>query len=162
MHDPERRHPRAHRDPFPGFPVDPDVTRDADVPPPRLHTTAVAVVAAGGALGAVARWALAEALPHDAGRFPWDTAITNVVGCFLVGVLMVVVVERWPERRLVRPFFGTGILAGFTTFSTYVVDTRTLVAADRPAMGAAYLLGTVVVGLLAVVAGLRVTERLIG
>jgi fluoride exporter len=77
-------------------------------------------------------------------------------------VLMVVVVERWPERRLVRPFFGTGILAGFTTFSTYVVDTRTLVAADRPAMGAAYLLGTVIVGLLAVVAGLRVTERLIG
>jgi CrcB protein len=160
MHDPDRR--GRHHDPFPGFPVDPDVTRDADVPPPRVHTRVVGVVAAGGALGTVARWALAEALPHDAGRFPWSTSITNVVGCFLVGVLMVMVVRRYPERTLVRPFLGTGILGGFTTFSTYVVDTRTLTAADRPVVAAAYLVGTLVVGLMAVVAGLRVTERLVG
>src|SRR6476661_3436681 len=82
-----------------------------------LHIGTVGVVAAGGALGAVARWALAEALPHEAGSFPWSTWVTNVLGCFLIGVLMVVVVERWPDRRLVRPFFGTGILGGFTTFS---------------------------------------------
>ena len=161
MHEPERREPHRHHDPFPGLPVDPDVTRDADVPPPRIHTTVVGVVAAGGALGAVARWALAEALPHGAGSFAWSTWVTNVLGCFLIGVLMVAVVERWPERRLVRPFLGTGILGGFTTFSTYVVDTRTMVAADRPVLGAAYLLGTLGVGLLAVVAGLRLAERLL-
>ena len=79
----------------------------------------------------------------------------------LIGVLMVLVIERWPEHALVRPFFGTGILGGFTTFSTYVVDTRTLVAADHPALAATYLLGTLVVGLLAVVAGLRITERVV-
>jgi CrcB protein len=153
--------PHQHEDPFPGFPVDPDVTVEADVPPPRLHTHAVAAVALGGALGAVARWAVAEALPHDSGEFPWDTLLTNVAGCFLIGVLMVLVIERWPDRHLIRPFFGTGILGGFTTFSTYAVDTRTLLAADRPGAAIGYLAGTLLLGLLAVVVGLRSTERLV-
>ena len=48
--------PHEHHDPFPGFPVDPDVTLEADVPPPRIHTTVIAAVAVGGALGALARW----------------------------------------------------------------------------------------------------------
>lgn len=169
MHAPERREPHEesdhgrhdHHDPFPGFPVDPDVTREADLPPPWIHTRVVGVVALGGALGALARWAVAQALPHDPGRFPWATLLTNVLGCFLIGVLMVLVVEHWPEHLLVRPFIGTGILAGFTTFSTYVVDTRTLVATGRPAVAAAYLAGTLAVGLLAVVTGLRLAERVV-
>ena len=74
---------------------------------------------------------------------------------------MVIVVERLPSSRLVRPFFGTGVLGGFTTFSTYAVDTRALLAAGRPTLAAAYLLGTLVLGLLAVVVGLRATERLL-
>jgi fluoride exporter len=150
-----------HHDPFPDLPVDPDVTREADVPPPRIHTAVVAVVAVGGAIGALGRWAVAEALPHDGGRFPWDTLLTNVAGCFLIGVLMVLVIERLPHQPLVRQFVGTGILGGFTTFSTYAVDTRTLVAAGHPGTAAAYLAGTLLVGLLAVVAGLRLTERMI-
>ena len=101
-------------------------------------------------------------MPHASGQLPWATLLTNVVGCALIGVLMVLVAERWPDRRLVRPFFGTGILGGFTTFSTYVVDTRTLVATGHAAVATAYLLGTLVAGLLAVVAGLRLTERLVG
>jgi CrcB protein len=148
-------------DPFPDFPVDPDVTAEADVPPPRIHPRVVAVVAGGGALGALARWAVAEALPHDAGRFPWDTFLTNVAGCFLIGVLMVLVVEIWPGKVLVRPFLGTGILGGFTTFSTYAVDTRTMLAAGRAGLAAAYLAATLVLGLVAVVAGLRATERVV-
>src|SRR3954466_6455831 len=151
--------PHEHHDPFPDFPVDPDVTREADVPPPVVHTQVVAAVAVGGALGALARWAIAEGLPHDSGRFPWDTLLTNVLGCFLIGVLMVIVIERLPAQRLVRPFFGTGVLGGFTTFSTYAVDARTLVASDHPALAAAYVVGTLLAGLLAVVVGLRLTER---
>jgi CrcB protein len=147
--------------PFPKLPVDPDVTPDADVRPPRVHTIVLGVVAAGGALGALARWVVAEALPHDTGDFPWDTLLTNVAGCFLIGILMVLVVERWPDRPLVRPFFGTGILGGFTTFSTYAVDTRTLIATGHAVGAAAYLVGTLLVGLVAVAAGLRATERLV-
>jgi CrcB protein len=153
--------PRGHPDPFPGFPVDSDVTRDVDVPPPRIHTGVVLAVALGGAIGALARWAIAEALPHGPDGLPWSTLACNVVGCFLIGVLMVLVVERWPGHLLVRPFFGTGILGGFTTFSTYAVDTRSLVAHGRPVTAAAYLAATLAVGLVAVVAGLRMTERMV-
>ncbi|HEY4378604.1 MAG TPA: CrcB family protein [Acidimicrobiales bacterium] len=153
--------PHEHHDPFPDLPVDPDVTREADLPPPRIHRGVLGVVALGGAAGALARWGLAEALPHAVGRFPWATLVTNVVGCFLIGVLLVLVIERLPRQRLVRPFFGTGILGGFTTFSTSMVDTRTLLAAGRPAVAAAYLLGTLMAALLAVVVGLLLTERLV-
>jgi fluoride exporter len=147
-----------HHDPHPGFPVDPDV----EVPPlPHLHPGVLVAVATGGALGALARWGVAEALPHDADRFPWSTFAVNVVGCFLIGVVMVLVVERWSHRPLARPFLGTGVLGGFTTFSTYAVDTRGLLAAGQPAVAAAYVLGTLVLGLLAVGAALRITERVV-
>jgi len=147
-----------HHDPHPGFPVDSDVEVP---PPPHLRAEVVTAVALGGALGAVARWALAEALPHGPDRFPWSTFLTNAAGCFLIGVLMVLVVERWSHRPLGRPFLGTGVLGGFTTFSTYAVDTRALLAAGRPGVAASYLLGSLAVGLLAVVAGLRLTERMV-
>jgi CrcB protein len=148
-----------HHDPHPGFPVDPDVEVP---PPPHLPPGVVAAVAAGGALGALARWAIGEALPHGTDRFPWSTFTVNVAGCFLIGILMVLVVERWSHRPLARPFLGTGVLGGFTTFSTYAVDTRGLLAAGEPGLAAAYLLGTLAVGLVAVVAGLRLAERMVG
>jgi CrcB protein len=164
--DPPARRP--HHDPHPGFPVDPDVT-DADLPTiperalrlVRTRRDILMVIAAGGALGAAARYGLARSLPHSPGEFPWSTLITNVAGCLAIGVLLVLVVEHLPASRLVRPFFGTGLLGGFTTFSTYAVDTRALLADGRPAFAAAYLLGTLVLGLVAVLVGLRATERLL-
>jgi fluoride exporter len=152
--------PHESHDPFPGFPVDPDVTAREDVPsPPRVRTDVVGAVAAGGALGTLARWAVAESIPRQGADFPWATLLTNIAGCFLIGAVMVLVVQRWPDKHLVRPFFGTGILGGFTTFSTYALDTRVLLAAGHPVTAAAYLAGTLAVGLIAVVAGLRLTER---
>src|SRR5206468_23399 len=55
----------------------------------------------------------------------------NVLGCGLIGVLMVLVGELWTGRRLLRPFLGTGVLGGFTTFSTYAVDLQHLFTTDR-------------------------------
>ena len=164
-HDPEDPHPRR-RDPHPGLPVDPDVTESDVLSVPgrtfrlvRARRDILLVIAAGGALGAVGRYGLAVALPHGADEFPWSTLVANVLGCFAIGVLMVLVVERLSKSRLVRPFFVTGLLGGFTAFSTYAVDTRALLAAGRPAVAAAYLVGTLVLGLLAVVAALRLTEQ---
>jgi CrcB protein len=167
-HDPDDPPRRPHHDPHPGFPVDPDVT-DTDLPTVperalllvRARRDILVVIALGGALGAAARYGLARALPHSPGEFPWSTLLTNVAGCLAIGVLLVVVVEHLPTSRLVRPFFGTGLLGGFTTFSTYAVDTRALLAAGRPAVATAYLLGTLVLGLAAVAVGLRATERVL-
>ncbi|AYN42819.1 fluoride efflux transporter CrcB [Streptomyces dangxiongensis] len=116
----------------------------------RTQGPVVAVVAAGGALGALARYALALAWPTPPGGFPWATFWTNVSGCAVMGVFMMLITDVWSAHRLLRPFFGTGVLGGFTTFSTYAVDIRRLVDAGRPGLGAAYLLATLCAALAAV------------
>ncbi|OIJ94081.1 fluoride efflux transporter CrcB [Streptomyces monashensis] len=121
----------------------------------------VAVVAVGGALGACARYGLALALPTPPGSFPWATFWTNVIGCAVIGVFMVLITDVWAAHRLVRPFFGAGVLGGFTTFSTYAVDIRGLVEAGRPGAGLAYLAGTLCAALTAVWLGLVAARRLL-
>lgn len=120
------------------------------------------VVAAGGALGSLARWALGEAVPHAPGELPWATWLENVSGAFLLGALMVMVLEVWPPHRYLRPFWGVGVLGGFTTFSTYMLDTRTLLAEGRPGAALGYLVGTLVVGLVAVALGVLLARTLLG
>jgi CrcB protein len=116
------------------------------------------VVAAGGALGSLARWGLGEALAGSEGSFPWATFIVNVSGSFALGLLMVLVLEVWPPSRYVRPFLGVGVLGGYTTFSTYALDTRALVVAGRAPAAGLYLLGTLAVGLVAVWAGIALAR----
>src|ERR1700689_208306 len=82
----------------------------------------LAVIAVGGAAGALARYGLATAFPHPAGSFDWVTLGINVSGCALIGALMVAITEVWPGHPLARPFLAVGVLGGFTTFSTYIVD----------------------------------------
>jgi CrcB protein len=89
-------------------------------------------------------------LGATAGEFPWATFVENVSGAFALGVLMVFVLGVWSPSRYVRPFFGAGILSGYTTFSTYMLDTHSLVVADRVPLAAVYLFGTLVAGLAAV------------
>lgn len=164
---PTRPHGR-HPDPHPGFPIDPDVTGDEvrRLPHPAIRVLVerrdiLLAIAVGGALGALGRWGLAEALPHTRDQLPWATVLANVTGCFAIGVLLVVLAEHRPDSRLLRPLLGTGVLGGYTTFSTYALDTRDLLAVGRPALAAAYLFGTLVVGLIAVVAAIRLTERVL-
>ncbi|MGW0769958.1 fluoride efflux transporter CrcB [Streptomyces sp. NPDC002676] len=116
----------------------------------RTQAPVVAVVAVGGALGATARYALGLAWPTPAGTFPWATFLTNVIGCAVIGVFMVLITDVWAAHRLVRPFFGTGVLGGFTTFSTYAVDIQKLVDAGRPRTALAYLAATLLAALAAV------------
>lgn len=118
----------------------------------------VAVVAVGGAIGSLARYGLSQAIPVHTGQVPWATAIENVTGCFLIGILMVLITEVWTAHRLLRPFLGVGVLGGFTTFSTYAVEVRGLYADGHAALAAGYLVGTVVASLAAVLAGLFITR----
>ncbi len=118
----------------------------------------LAVIAAGGALGSLGRWGLGEALRHDRGSFATSTLVANVSGALALGVLMVLVLEVWPPTRLVRPFLGVGVLGGYTTFSTYMLDTEEMLRAGRPAVAAAYLFATMALGLLASWSGVAVTR----
>jgi CrcB protein len=116
------------------------------------------VVSAGGVLGALGRYGLATVWPHRPGHFPWATFVTNVSGCLLIGVLMVLITEVWSAHRLLRPFLGVGVLGGYTTFSTYAVDVQQLVAAGAARTGLAYLAGTLVAALAAVYVGVTLTR----
>lgn len=116
------------------------------------------VIAAGGALGALARYGVSGWLGHTAGGFPWATFATNVTGCLLIGVLMVLVTEVWSAHRLLRPFLGTGVLGGYTTFSTYTVEARALLGAGQVRLGFAYLGATLVCALAAAYAGVFLTR----
>lgn len=127
---------------------------------PRGQLDIVAVVALGGGLGSVARYLVSSAIPVRPGHFPWATFLINLSGCFALGLLMVLVLDVWPPRRYVRPFLGVGVLGGYTTFSTFAVETRTLVAHGSWAPAGAYALASLVGGLAAVWCGLT-TARLI-
>ncbi len=122
---------------------------------------AFAAVAVGGALGALARYGVGLLLPHRPGALPLGTMAINVLGGLLIGILIVVVVERGRGHPLARPFLGTGVLGGFTTFSTYTVDAQQLIAAGRVAVAGAYLAGTLVAALLATWVGLALARRVI-
>jgi fluoride exporter len=108
------------------------------------------VIALGGALGALARYGLAAAWPSPPGHFPWATFVTNVSGCLLIGAVMALVVHVGAARPLMRPFLGTGVLGGYTTFSAYAVDGMLLVDEGALLLAVLYVVGTVIAALLAV------------
>jgi CrcB protein len=147
--------------PSESLPVDSDV--DLHVPRERAELgrapwAVLSVISLGGVLGALARAGLGKAFPAGVGAFPWATFAINVSGCLLIGVLMVLVTEVWADRRLVRPFLGVGVLGGYTTFSTYVVDIQRLTDARAGGTALAYLAATVVAALAATYAGLIVAR----
>ncbi|TQJ47103.1 fluoride efflux transporter CrcB [Streptomyces sp. NBC_00080] len=121
----------------------------------------VAVVSVGGGIGAAARYAASLWWPTRTGGFPWTTFWVNVVGCAVIGVFLVVITEAVTAHRLVRPFFGTGVLGGFTTFSTYAVDIRKLFDEGRPGTALAYLAATLFAALLAVRLAATATRRVL-
>jgi fluoride exporter len=114
------------------------------------------LAALGGALGALARWALAAAMPHSPGGWPWSTLLVNLVGCLAIGVLLAVLLERFPDSRRLRPFLAVGVLGGFTTYSTFAVDVVELTGAGRAPLAVAYVLASVLGGVFAVVVGLTI------
>jgi CrcB protein len=144
--------------------IDADV--DLHVPAERAElrpspVPVLAAISAGGAVGAVARYGVSVAWPHGAGGFAWSTLVVNVSGCLLIGVLMKLLTERVATWRLLRPFLGVGVLGGYTTFSTYVVDIGRAAGAGAAGVALAYLAATLVGAVLAVWAGASLTARVV-
>jgi fluoride exporter len=122
----------------------------------------LSAVALGGALGSAGRYAVGLALPHPSGAFPWGTTAVNVSGSMAMGVLVVWVLSMHEPHAWLRPFLGVGVLGGWTTFSTYALDFHALETTGHELEGAAYLVGSIVVGLVAVGLGVSLGERLFG
>ena len=114
----------------------------------------LAAIAVGGGLGSVARYLLSQAFPAGHG-FPWAIFAVNVSGCFLLGLLMVYLMDVWPPRRYLRPFLATGLLGGYTTFSTYAAGVMTLLTGHAPALADAYALTSILAALVAIWAATR-------
>jgi CrcB protein len=159
--------------PVPVVPVDPDLDpADPGQPddrglgrpgrprrPRRARPDVLAAVAAGGMVGASARHALAEWLPAAPGRFPWATFWTNLSGSFLLGLFLVLLLERLPPTRHLRPFVATGVFGAFTTMSTYQVETALLVRDGHPLTAALYAVGSLAAGVVLAYAGMRAARR---
>jgi len=126
-----------------------------------LDARTLVAVAAGGGLGSLVRWALGRALPLRDNGFPVGTLLANVSGSFLLAALTVLIAARWPTRPYLRPFFGVGLLGGYTTFSTYLLDTHALVVRGDLGLAVVYAAGSVVLGVLAAWAGMELPRGLL-
>lgn len=115
----------------------------------------LAAIAIGGALGAPLRYEVAERVHVGPGAFPWATFWTNAVGSLALGFVVILLIERFPDSRVVRPFLTAGLLGAFTTYSTFVVEVDVLIKDGRAALGIVYLLSSTVAGFTAAWAGMQ-------
>ncbi len=114
-------------------------------------------VALGGALGATGRYLTGVAVARVIGHgFPWGTLTVNVVGSFLMGILMVALAQSGGTKF--APFLVTGVLGGFTTFSAFSLDTVALYERGQVGAAAAYVLASIVLSLAGIGMGLLVSR----
>ena len=150
------------------WPVPEDhLPEDPDAFPPkprgaRADPRVLAAIALGGMAGATARYELAVSLPTQAGGFLWATFWTNLSGSFVLGLLVVVLVERFPSNRYARPFLATGVLGAYTTFSTFSVETDLLLKDGHIGVAVGYVAASLVLGVMAAWLGIRVGMRVGG
>jgi CrcB protein len=117
----------------------------------------LAVIALGGVLGSLARYAVSLlAGPWDGAGWPWATMTVNIVGCLAIGVVATWTLAH-PDREWIRPFAITGVLGGFTTFSAFALETGVLIDAGQVLTAGLYVAVTMVVGMLAVRLGSALT-----
>jgi fluoride exporter len=113
---------------------------------PRADGRTVAAIFAGGALGTLARAALAAAFPHSATSWPWPTFAVNVVAAFLLGYFVTRLQERLPLSSYQRPLLGTGICGGLSTFSTMEVEILKMLSAHAYGLAAGYAAASIAAG----------------
>ena len=139
-------------------PVDPiEVTA---LPRLGLSPGVLLAVFVGGAIGTVSRFLLDSFHPTASGHFPYATLIINLSGSLVIGLLIPVVETLHSRAPLARPFLVVGILGGWTTFSTLVVDADLLVRSGNLLVALGYLVATLIGGVLLVVVGDAAGSRL--
>lgn len=120
-------------------------------------------VAAGGVVGALARYVVYVAVGHLLGLgFPYATLTVNVVGSFAMGVLVETMALVWSPSSALRLFLAVGMLGSFTTFSTFSLDFAVLFERRAYALSALYTIASVVLSIAALFAGLYLMRRVLG
>lgn len=150
------------------------VTGDRGIDPGQVRTPArgrrpalhrrfrlLAVIFVGGAVGTLARAVLEDAVPTAPDAVPWMTLAVNVFGSFVLGLLLETLARTGPDsdwRRVVRLGLGTGVLGGFTTYSTFAVETVERLPPQAPLVGLAYAVTSVILGVCAAAVGYRLAH----
>jgi CrcB protein len=112
---------------------------------------ALAAVFAGGVVGTLARDVLTIVMPAPAATcWPWSTFTANIAGAFLIGYFTTRLLERLPVSSYRRPFLGTGVCGGFTTFSTMQVEILAMVQHHKYVLAVSYTVVSITLGFLAV------------
>jgi CrcB protein len=130
-------------------------------PTPRTNPARLGVLLAigvGGAIGGAARYGVLSTLPVTAGGFPWATWLVNVTGSLALGLAVTLLAERRSRTRHVRSFVAIGLCGGYTTWSTFMMDTTLLVRDGHAVRGAWYVAVTLAGGLAATIVGMAVAR----
>jgi CrcB protein len=135
-------------------------------PDPRGHRRSqqaiLLTVALAGAGGALARYGVGELISVPRDGFPWSTFWVNISGSLLIGLLLVLLRDRFSHARLARPLLVTGFLGAYTTFSTYAVGTDVLFRAHEFRSGVVYALASMLAGIAAVFGGALLARTALG
>jgi fluoride exporter len=125
----------------------------------RFDRSEFAAIFVGGFTGALVRAEVVEALPDRAGRWPWATFIVNVVGALLLGYFVTRLQERLPVSAYRRPFLGTGLCGGLTTFSAMQVELLRMLDAGRLGLAVGYAAASVLAGFAGVAMATNLVRR---
>jgi fluoride exporter len=111
-------------------------------------------IALGGVLGTLVRYWISRIVHVAPDSFPWATFTVNVSGAFALGLVLTLIIERWPPKLYVRPFVAIGFLGAYTTFSTFTVEADLLVKNGAVAVAGLYVVGSLLAGFVAVYLGI--------
>jgi fluoride exporter len=121
----------------------------------------ILAVAIGGAFGSVARYLVAIGSARAFGTsFPWGILIINVTGSALIGAFVSLFALRWSLPEAVRVFLTVGVCGGYTTFSTFSLDAFYLIERGESVLAATYMIGSVVLSLLALIGTMHVVRAI--
>jgi CrcB protein len=126
---------------------------------PRADGRTIAAIFVGGALGTLARAALAEAFPRAATAWPWPTFTVNIVAAFLLGYFVTRLQERLPLSSYRRPLLGTGVCGGLSTFSTMQVEILKMLSAHAYGLAAGYAAASIAAGYAAIHLATAIVRR---
>ena len=117
------------------------------------------LIGLGGGLGSMARYLCQKwFMDHYSHSYPWGTFIVNITGCFLIGLLWGITFKSFAGNESWKLFLMTGICGGYTTFSAFSLEGIGLIKEQKPGLFLLYIGGSVVIGLLATYAGMKISR----